>query len=107
MMSNPLENIVERIVRGIQPDKIILFGSQAREDYGGESDYDICVIKEGVEHRRKLAQEIYRLLYGVGVAVDVIVETPESFDELKGDPFLIYKEIAKDGRVLYEKSVPH
>jgi len=105
-MNNALEKVVARIVQGVQPDRIILFGSQAREDYSGESDYDICVIKEGIEHRRKLAQQIYRLLYGVGVAVDVIVETPGSFDELKGDPFLIYKEIAKDGRVLYEKPAP-
>jgi len=105
-MNNALEKLVERIAQRIQPDRIILFGSQAREDYSRESDYDICVIKEGVEHRRKLAQQIYRLLYGVGAAVNVIVETPESFDELKDDPFLIYKENAKDGRVLYEKPAP-
>ena len=106
-MSNPLEKVVERIVDGIQPDRIILFGSQAREDYSGDSDYDICVIKEGIVHRRKLAQQIYRMLYGIGIAVDVIVETPESFDELKDDPFLIYREIARDGKVLYEKSARH
>lgn len=105
-MDSPIEDVVERIVQGVQPNKIILFGSHAREDYKGESDYDICVIKEGVKHRRKLAQRIYRLLYGVGVAVDVLVETPESFDQLKNDPFLIYKEITRDGRVLYERPVP-
>jgi len=103
-MNNPLDIVVNRIVQGIQPDKIILFGSQAREGYSGKSDYDICVIKAGVTHRRKLAQQIYKLLYGTGVAVDVIVETPESFDELKDDPFLIYREIVSDGKVLYEKS---
>ena len=105
-MSNPLEKVVEIIVQEVQPEKIILFGSQAREDYKGESDYDICVIKEGVEHRRKLAQQIYRLLYGAGVPVDIIVETPEIFDELKDDFSLVYREIARDGKVLYEKSVP-
>jgi predicted nucleotidyltransferase len=106
-MDNPLEKVVERIVQGVQPDKIILFGSHARGDYRGKSDYDICVIKAGVQHRRKLAQQIYRLLYGVGVAVDVIVETPESFEELKNNPFLVYSEVAKDGKVLYERSVRH
>lgn len=105
-MGSPIEDVVERIVQGVQPNKIILFGSHAREDYKGESDYDICVIKEGVKHRRKLAQRIYRLLYGVGVAVDIIVETPENFDQLKSDPFLIYKEITRDGRLLYEKPIP-
>jgi len=102
-MDSALEKVVERIVQGVQPDKIILFGSHARGDYGGESDYDICVIKEGVEHRRKLAQKIHKLLYGLGVPVDVIVETPERFNELKADPFLVYREIARNGRVLYER----
>ncbi len=103
-MNKPLDEVVQRIVQGVQPDRIILFGSQAREEYRGESDYDICVIKSGVEHRRKLAQEIYRMLYGVGVPVDVVVETPEGFDRLRNNPFLIYSEIAKDGKVIYEKS---
>ena len=103
-MNNLLDRVIERIVQGVQPDRIILFGSQARGDNSEESDYDLCVIKSGVKHRRKLAQQIYRLLYGAGVAVDVIVETPESFDKLKDDPFLIYKEIMNDGKILYEKS---
>jgi predicted nucleotidyltransferase len=100
-----IDKLTKRIVKEIQPDKIILFGSHARGDYKEESDYDICVIKSGVEHKRKLAQSIYRMLYGIGVSVDIVVETPERFNELKDDPFLIYKEIAKDGKVIYEKPV--
>ena len=103
-MNNPLERVIERIVQGVQPDRIILFGSQARGNYSEESDYDLCIIKAGVKHRRRLAQQIYRLLYGTGLAVDIIVETPESFDKLKDDPFLIYREIMNDGKILYEKS---
>jgi len=51
---------------------------------------------------RKLAQRIY-LKLDVDVSVDIIVETPKRFNQLKDNPFLIYNEIAKYGRVIYEK----
>jgi hypothetical protein len=47
--------------------------------------------------------QLYRDLYGVGVPVDVIVETPETYEELKDNPFMIYHDIARQGRVIYEK----
>jgi predicted nucleotidyltransferase len=105
-MTNPLDEAIEIIIQSIDPDKIILFGSRARDDYKKDSDYDICVIKKGISHRRKLAQQIYKFLYGVGVPVDIIVETPERFEELKENPFMIYKEISKYGKVVYEKRSP-
>lgn len=104
-MNDPLEKAVKIIAQVAKPDKIILFGSRSRGDHKKESDYDICIIKKGVEHRRKLAQRIYRSLYGIGASVDVIVETPERFDELKDNLFMVYKKIAMDGKVLYDKSV--
>jgi len=101
--TDPLDKAIEIIIRSVDPDKIILFGSRARGDHKKESDYDICVIKKGVSHRRKVAQQIYRFLYGIGVPVDIIVETPEKFEELKDNPFMIYKEISKSGKLVYEK----
>ncbi|MBF0317470.1 MAG: nucleotidyltransferase domain-containing protein [Nitrospirae bacterium] len=98
-----LKKIVDVITRDFQPDKIILFGSVARGDNTPESDYDICVIKEGVKYRRELTQEIYKSLCGTSASVDVIVETPERFDELKDNPYLIYKNISEEGKLLYEK----
>lgn len=96
---------IEIIVQVADPDKIILFGSRARGDNKKDSDYDICVIKRDVEHRRKLAQKLYRSLYGVRISIDIIVETPENFDEFKDDPFLVYKQIARDGVLIYDKLV--
>jgi len=96
---------VEVITRTADPDRIILFGSRARRDNKKQSDYDICVIKRGVVRRRDLAMQLYRDLYGVGAAVDIIVETPETFEELKENPFLIYHDIARQGKVIYEKPV--
>lgn len=102
-MDTVIEKIIGTIVDEVGPDKIILFGSRARKEDKEQSDYDICVIKNGVDHRRKLAQKIYRSLYDVGASVDIIVETPERFDELKENRFMIYKEIATQGQVVYEK----
>jgi predicted nucleotidyltransferase len=101
--TDPLEKAIEIIIRSVDPEKIILFGSRARGDHKKDSDYDICVIKKGVSHRRKVAQQIYRFLYGMGAPVDIIVETPEKFEELKDNPFMIYNEISKFGKVVYEK----
>ena len=99
---NILEEIVQKVVEEAVPEKIILFGSRAKGEQTKESDYDIYVLKKGVLHKRKLAQRIY-LALDVTAPVDVIVETPERFDELEDNPFLIYHDIAKYGRVVHEK----
>lgn len=102
-MTTALNQIVDILVREIDPDRIILFGSQASGIIQEHSDYDICVLKTGVTHRRELAKHIYRLLYDVDVPVDVIVETPERFNELKDQHYLIYSDIASHGHVIYER----
>jgi predicted nucleotidyltransferase len=98
-----IQKLIKIIVTKIDPDKIILFGSRATDFFHKDSDYDLCVLKKDVAHRRKLTQEIYRLLYGSGLCVDVIVETPEKFLELKDNPYLIYQQIETKGCILYDK----
>ena len=102
-MKDHLKEIIKRIVEETDPDKIILFGSRARGENKGWSDYDICVLKSDTVKRNNLEKRIYLKLFGVGVAVDIIVETLERFKELKENKFLIYREIAKYGRTIYEK----
>lgn len=36
--------MVERIVTNFHPDKILLFGSHARDDAGPDSDVDLLVV---------------------------------------------------------------
>lgn len=72
-----VDEIVLRIVEVAQPERIILFGSSARGHVGPDSDLDLLVIKSGVTHRRRLAQQIHLSFFGLGVPVDIIVVTPE------------------------------
>ncbi|HEX3048694.1 MAG TPA: nucleotidyltransferase domain-containing protein [Bacillota bacterium] len=102
-MDQVLEESVNRIVSYIKPEKIILFGSRARGDYNQSSDYDLCIIKDGIENPRRLAREIYKILYGVGGAIEVLVEKPENFEKHKDNPFFLYQNILKEGVLVYEK----
>jgi predicted nucleotidyltransferase len=102
-MRDPLREISRRIVEEVDPDSVILFGSRAKGKGKRWSDHDICVLKRGVKVRKELEKKIYLKLYGIGVPVDIIVETPKRFETLKQNRFLIYHEIAKHGRVVYEK----
>jgi len=104
-----LRRIVEIIVKEIDPDKIILFGSRARGDYKEDSDYDILVLKEGVKpaERRPLQNKIRKAFWRESiypfVAVDVMVQDAERFNRLKNEKYLVYYSISKEGVVVYEK----
>ena len=96
-----LEGIVRRIVEVARPDRIILFGSAARGEMGPDIDVDLLVVKSGVEHRRRLAQDIYMNLSGVGVGVDLIVVTPEDLEAQRDSVGSIIGPALEEGRVIY------
>ena len=96
-----LDTLVRQIVEVAQPDRIILFGSAARGEMGPDSDLDVLVIKSGVEHRRRLAQDIYMNLSGLGVGVDLIVLTPEDLAAQRGSVGSIVGPALDEGRVIY------
>jgi len=103
-MNEELNKAIEAIKEIADPDKIILFGSHAKGKSNFDSDIDLLVLKRGVKNRRELAQKIYLNFTDVGAPVDVIVEDPVEFEIKKKDPFLIYKEIAESGKVVYERN---
>lgn len=103
-MDQVLKNVIDIIVEIAHPDKIILFGSRANATAGKQSDYDLLVLKKGIKNRRELTQNIYRNFSDVGAPIDLIVEETGRFEEKKSDPYLIYKTVAEEGKVVYEGS---
>ncbi len=95
-----LQDIVRRIVDVAEPERIVVFGSAAIGQVGPNSDVDVLVIKR-VAHRRRLAAEIYTRLIGVGVAVDVVVVTPEDVERFGDSPVTVIAPALRQGRVIY------
>jgi predicted nucleotidyltransferase len=99
--SSILDEILRRVVECAHPDKVILFGSRARDTAEPGSDWDLLVVKSGVKHRRQLAQEIYRALFGVPASVDVMVFTPEDVEAERDCPWSVISAALSHGRVVH------
>jgi len=96
--------IVEKIVRKIQPEKIILFDSYATGNFDNDSDLDLFIIKDGEESSRMMRRKVDKLLWDRRFPVDIIVRKTEEveWNFRAKNPFYIY-HIFKDGKILYEK----
>lgn len=99
-----LNEVKQRLVDGFHPDKIILFGSQARGTADDRSDVDILVICRFEGERRKAVLEMDRALGRLEYAFDVLLSTPEEFEVDRLIPGTVSRYADKEGRVLYGSS---
>ena len=99
-----LNEAARRIVDKFHPDKIILFGSQARGTADKHSDIDLLIISPIREKRRKLMVEMNRVLGELEYAFDIIVLTKEEFERDRKIPGTIGRYASREGRILYEHS---
>jgi predicted nucleotidyltransferase len=105
MISNDLtDGIKKRLVDAFAPEKIILFGSQARGTADVRSDVDILVVCSFEGKRRHLMLEMDRALDDLDYAFDILILTPEEFQRDRRIPGTIGRYAQQEGRVLYAQS---
>ena len=96
-----LAAIVERIVGAVHPQKIILFGSNARGEGKPNSDIDVLVVMPDGAHRRQTTTQIYRAMLGSKLDVDVVVANASDLAKYADTSGLVYKEALREGVSLY------
>jgi len=97
-----IEAMVQRIVEEFHPEKVILFGSCARNEITEDSDADFLVVMPVERNdRRMLRVAIRRALFGFGVPKDVVVLTPEEFEERKDSVGTLAYPAHHEGKVMY------
>jgi len=98
-----LQDITRRIVEGFEPDKIILFGSQATGTSRADSDIDLLIIMDSQLSALERAVAVKRACRPRFVSMDVLVKTPEEIEARLQQGNLFFRQILARGRVLYER----
>ena len=98
-----LNKVIHQIVEGVQPEKVILFGSYGYGSPTNDSDVDLLVILETSDRPADRYLAISRLIRPRPFPLDILVKTPAEITQAleKGDFFI--QEIVMKGQTLYER----
>ena len=102
-----LEQEVARYVRLLtehgDPERVIVFGSLATGQVHTWSDIDLVIIQRTDLAFFQRLRQMRRLLQPQ-VGTDILVYTPEEFEQLCGERAFFQEEILDRGVVVYERS---
>ncbi len=101
-----LREMTAKIVREVNPRKVVLFGSHARGTARPDSDLDFLVIEDGPfnaqRSRRAEMARLWMLFPDVRVPIDFLVYSSEEVAKWEASKNHVIHHAISDGRVLYE-----
>lgn len=101
MFEDKVNELVEKVSRDFNPKAIIIFGSVTKGTATCDSDLDVAVILDTQLSWTQRTVAIRRSLGRFGMAVDLLVFTPEEVEIEKHNPCTIVSEILSTGKVVY------
>lgn len=97
-----LAEVVRRLVDAYRPERIYLFGSQARGDVGPDSDYDLLVVvRDDAPPERGRSRLAYDVLWETGLAADVLVCRRATFERQASVVASLPAAILREGKLVY------
>lgn len=103
-INETLPAAIENLIRTVNPQKIILFGSYAYGNPTPDSDVDLLVIWDTSASHTERYMQVARSLRPRLFPVDIVVKTPQEIEESLNHHSFFTKEIYKKGIVLYERT---
>ena len=97
-----LDRYLALLLEHVAPEKVILFGSLAQDKVQAWSDIDLVIVSCTEDRFLDRTKEMLRLLRP-RVGLDVLVYTPEEFEQLCRERPFFQQEIVQKGQVLYER----
>lgn len=97
-----LGEIVRRLAEAYLPERIYLFGSRARGDYGPDSDYDlVVVVPDDAPPERRQDRFAYEELRDLEAPTDILVYRSSYFEARRHLKASLPGIVLREGRLLY------
>lgn len=98
-----IRRIAERIGRVFSPERVILFGSEARGTASRDSDADFLVVMPVAGSRRESEIAVRRAVHDIRLPKDVVVVTPEEMCRERDVRGSVVRQAWREGRTLYAR----
>ena len=99
-----IPTMVDRIVRGFRPLRVVLFGAHVRGTTTKWSNVDLLVVLPNVSDKREAAINIRRALGDLPVCKDIIVTTPEEIARRGHLVGTALRSALGEGKIVYDIS---
>ena len=99
-----VQEVIQRIVEGYDPEKIIIFGSYARGDWTDDSDLDVLVVKETRERPFERIGAVSGSCWPRKLSMDIVVKTPEEIENELQEQQLFTREIMREGVLVHDRA---
>lgn len=102
-----IEKIKDIILKAVDAEQIILFGSYAKGDYNKNSDIDLMVIIEKKINRKeknRILDKMAITFFENNLNIDLLIETKEDIEKYRNIIGTIIKPVLEQGRILWKKN---
>lgn len=103
LLEQELARYLQLLIEHDDPEQIIVFGSLATGQAHEWSDIDLVIVKETELSFWQRLRETRRLLQPI-VGTDILIYTPDEFEQLSSERPFFREEILAKGSVVYERS---
>jgi predicted nucleotidyltransferase len=102
-MDNKIQEVIKQTFNDLDYERIILFGSRARDDFSEGSDYDILIIVQkslAIEEKMRLSGRLRKELAKKGIDADIIIKSSDEVEYYKDKIGSVVRTALKEGVAL-------
>lgn len=98
-----IDQIRDRLISELNPERIVLFGSRARGEHGPDSDVDLLIVAHSTKPFYERSAYVSSLFRPRDWSLDAFVFTPQEIQADSGRNGTLVEIVEREGKVIYER----